>query len=188
MKRKNLFCLWKRLLPFALWALSLMTFAQNITVKGTVTDELGEPLIGVTVQIQGTGIGTTTGADGDYSLANVPRNGKLEISYVGMKTQIIDVNGRTTINITLQEDSEILDESSGGGVRHATPPRDHRFGGQRNLRRLQSGTYSRRQRPPARQSGRVDDQLRFGRRYLLFSHPFARDYHPAERFRSPYRY
>ncbi len=110
MKRKNLFCLWKRLLPFALWALSLMTFAQNITVKGTVTDELGEPLIGVTVQIQGTGIGTTTGADGDYSLANVPRNGKLEISYVGMKTQIIDVNGRTTINITLQEDSEILDE------------------------------------------------------------------------------
>lgn len=85
-------------------------FAQNITVKGTVDDELGEPLIGVTVQIQGTGIGTTTGADGDYSLANVPRNGKLEISYVGMKTQIIDVNGRTTINITLQEDSEILDE------------------------------------------------------------------------------
>lgn len=85
-------------------------FAQNITVKGTVTDELGEPLIGVTVQIQGTGIGTTTGADGGYSLANVPQNGKLEISYVGMRTQTLDVNGRTTINIVLEEDTEILDE------------------------------------------------------------------------------
>lgn len=93
-----------------LWSLSVGMFAQNITVKGKVTDNSGEVLIGVTVQVQGTSIGTVTDIDGIFTLPNVPTNATLEVSYVGMQTQIINVAGRTSINVTLKEDTEVLDE------------------------------------------------------------------------------
>lgn len=85
-------------------------FAQNITVKGKVSDVSGESLVGVTVQIKATSIGTVTDFDGNYALSNVPQNATLNISYVGMATQEISVNGRTTINITMSEDTELLEE------------------------------------------------------------------------------
>jgi TonB-linked outer membrane protein, SusC/RagA family/TonB-dependent outer membrane receptor, SusC/RagA subfamily, signature region len=91
-------------------ASSLGISAQNVTVTGTVTDENKELLIGVTVQVQGTTTGTVTDVDGRFSLANVPPNARLEISYVGMQTQVIDVAGRTSINIILRQDTELLDE------------------------------------------------------------------------------
>ena len=100
----------KGILITILWSLSLGLFAQNKTINGKVTDNLGESLIGVTVQIPGTNIGTVTDINGNFMLTNVPENAKLEISYVGMRTQIVEVDGRTTINITLLEDTEILDE------------------------------------------------------------------------------
>lgn len=93
-----------------LWLFSVCMIAQNITVRGTVTDGLGESMIGVTVQIRGTSIGTITDFDGNFVLNNVPSDAVLEVSYVGMRTQSISVNGRTLINLTLEEDTELLDE------------------------------------------------------------------------------
>lgn len=85
-------------------------YTQNITVKGSVKDSKGEPLIGVTILIKGTTTGTVTDADGNFTLNNVPNNATLEISYVGMKTQSIPVNGRTTINVIMEEETSYLDE------------------------------------------------------------------------------
>lgn len=78
-------------------------FSQNITVKGKVTtiDHPGG-LAGVSVMIQGTTNGTTTGEDGSYSLSNVSPNASLVFSAVGFKSQTIAVNKRSAINITLE--------------------------------------------------------------------------------------
>ena len=110
MKKKNSFDLWKGLIAITLWVFSLGMFAQNVTVTGTVTDVTGEPLIGVTIQVEGTSVGTVTDYDGKYSLPNISPNGTLEVSYVGMKTQKVAIGGRTLINISLSEDSEMLSE------------------------------------------------------------------------------
>lgn len=87
----------------------LWAFSQTITVSGTVVDELGEPLIGATVQQKGTSHGTSTDVDGNYSLSISPK-GTITVSYVGYNTQTIDVNGRSVINVTMQENSAVLDE------------------------------------------------------------------------------
>ncbi len=92
------------------WILSLGLFAQGTTVRGIVSDVNGEPLIGVTLLVQGTTNGTVTNIDGEYTLNNVPSSGVLEVSYVGMQSQNVQVNGRTIINISLTEDSEMLEE------------------------------------------------------------------------------
>lgn len=87
----------------------VMAFAQNITVKGTVSDLNGEPVIGAFVTVQNnTSIGTVTDVDGAYSL-NVPSNGTLEVSFMGYITEVVPVEGRTTIDVTLAEDSEALE-------------------------------------------------------------------------------
>ncbi len=99
------------LLSLFLICSSISLYAQNITVRGTVTDNVfKDALIGVTIVIEGTSDGTVTDIDGNYTLNNVPSNGKLVVSYVGMQSQTIAVNGRTTINIELREDSEMLEE------------------------------------------------------------------------------
>lgn len=96
---------------FILFLLSCFTvFSQNITVKGLVTDAQNEPLIGATIIIKGVAIGTTTDADGKYTLPNVPANGYLEFSYVGMKTQTIPVQNKAVINIIMSDDTELLQE------------------------------------------------------------------------------
>ena len=92
------------------WVLSLGLFAQNVTVTGNITDVNNEPLIGVTVLVQGTSNGTVSNVDGVYTLSGVPSDGVLEVSYVGMRSQTIPVNGRTIINITMVDDTELLDE------------------------------------------------------------------------------
>lgn len=90
---------------------TLVGFAQNITVRGTVTDKNKEPLIGVTVVVEGnTNQGTVTDIDGKFTLSNVSGKGGLIFSYVGMITQTIPVNGRNTIHVVMSEDSEILSE------------------------------------------------------------------------------
>lgn len=88
-----------------------ITQQQGITVTGTVVDMNGEPIIGATVVVQGNATkGTITDIDGKFSINNIPENATLDISYVGMMSQSIPVRGRTTINVTLTEDTELLDD------------------------------------------------------------------------------
>ena len=73
------------------------------TVSGTVTDaESGESLPGVNIQVVGTQIGTTTGADGGYEITVPSENSTLQFSFVGFNTRTVDVEGRSTIDVTLQ--------------------------------------------------------------------------------------
>lgn len=85
-------------------------FAQNLTVRGTVKDASGELLVGVTVQVANTSSGTVTDLDGRFVIQNVPATATLEVSYVGMKSVNISVDGKTNFEITLEEDTEILEE------------------------------------------------------------------------------
>lgn len=89
---------------------SVKYLLQGIEVSGTVTDNEGNPLIGVNIQIKGTQLGTSTDFDGRYSLGNVEEDAVLVVSYIGYQTQEIFVNGQQSINITLLSDSELLDE------------------------------------------------------------------------------
>lgn len=84
--------------------------AQDITVKGTVKDNTGEPVIGAGVVVKGTTRGTSTDIDGNYTLACAP-DAVLEFSFIGMETQNVAVGGRRNIDVTLQPDSEFLTES-----------------------------------------------------------------------------
>lgn len=87
------------------------TYAQTVTVTGRVTESSGNPLPGVTIVVRGTfPTGTTSGEDGRYSLPGVPQNAVLSFSFVGFKTQEIAVNGRTRIDVQLQEDITTLSE------------------------------------------------------------------------------
>lgn len=83
---------------------------KKITVTGNVKDATGEPLIGVNVLVKGTTIGGVTDVDGNYSLPEVSPNAVISISYIGYQTQDIPLNGKSTLNVTLSEDSETLDE------------------------------------------------------------------------------
>lgn len=83
--------------------------AQNVTVKGTVKDEAGEPLIGVSILEKGTANGVVTDFDGNYTLS-VKRDAILDFSYIGYSQQSIKVDGKTTINVVLKEDTKVLDE------------------------------------------------------------------------------
>jgi len=93
-----------------LYTFSLSMFAQNITVRGIVSDAAGEPLIGVTLQVEGETTGTVTDLDGRFVLLNVPSSATLLVTYVGMQPQSIPLNGRTTLTITMTEDTEMLEE------------------------------------------------------------------------------
>ena len=85
-------------------------FSQTKTVTGKVVDGIGEPLIGVTVQVEGTGTGVITDIDGNYSVGNVPDDATLIFSYVGMLSQKISVSGQSVINVTMQDDTQQLEE------------------------------------------------------------------------------
>ena len=88
--------------------LSVSAFAQNVGISGTVKDPAGEPLVGVSVLVKGTTTGIMTDVDGTFSL-NVPADAVLEISSIGFITQDITVGSQRVFDITLQEDSELLD-------------------------------------------------------------------------------
>lgn len=101
--------------PFTVYAESpsvsgIEQTVRNITVKGVVVDAGGEPVIGASVQLKGAaGVGTITDVDGKFTLP-VPANGVLQISYIGYKTTEVRVNGQAGLKVTLQEDTETLDE------------------------------------------------------------------------------
>ena len=91
--------------------LPLSVFAQDITVSGTVTDTQGEPITGAIVIEQGSPQhGTATDLDGNFILRNVSPTAYLVISSMGMRTEIVPINGRTIINVVLEDDIAFLDE------------------------------------------------------------------------------
>ena len=101
----------KQILLLCLALTSLCSYAQTITVKGVVTSASDkEPMIGATVQVKGTGTGTITSIDGDYSLNDVAKDAVLVFSSIGYETQEIKVNGQTVINVVLKDASELLDK------------------------------------------------------------------------------
>lgn len=82
---------------------------QQSTVKGTVVDINGEPVIGASVKVDGGTTGTITDLDGNFSLL-MPAGAKLVISFVGYQTQVITVKPGTPLKVVLKEDAELLDE------------------------------------------------------------------------------
>lgn len=83
---------------------------QQKTISGKVTDTSGTPLPGVTVVVKGTSTGVITEMNGKYTLTKVPKNAVLQFSFVGMKTQELPVNDKTTINVTLAEETVGIEE------------------------------------------------------------------------------
>lgn len=82
---------------------------EMINVSGTILDEAGEPVIGASVQPIGMSTGTVSDIDGKFSIST-PSDAQLRITYLGYSEQIVNVDKRTTISITLKEDTEMLEE------------------------------------------------------------------------------
>jgi TonB-linked SusC/RagA family outer membrane protein len=84
--------------------------AQQKTLTGTVTDQTGQPIPGVSVLVMGTLQGVVTDVNGNYSIPNTPNDATLQFSFVGMKSQEIEVSGKQIINVTMEEEVLGLDE------------------------------------------------------------------------------
>lgn len=80
------------------------------TITGQVVDAKGEPLIGVSILVKGTTDGAITDLDGNYKIMTKSNNPVIVYSYIGYKTQEIPLKGQTTINITMMDDTQVIDE------------------------------------------------------------------------------
>ncbi len=89
---------------------NIQAVQQAKVVKGSIVDEVGDPVIGASVLIKGSGKGTATDLEGNFVLNDVPDDATLQVSYVGYRTLTVSVKGKTALSLTLQEDSESLDE------------------------------------------------------------------------------
>ncbi len=98
------------LLLFTLAVISSAFAAHALTITGTVVDSANEPLIGVSVKVLHTNQGAITDYAGQYSISNVEPDATLQVSYIGYSTVEIPVDGRSLIDITLEEDVAKLDE------------------------------------------------------------------------------
>ncbi len=104
-------CMLLRWLPALLLMFAAQcAFAQSKTVTGVVIDTTGETVIGASIVEKGTTNGTITDFDGNFTLTVSDENAVLQISYIGYTTQEISLTGKTSINVTLLEDSEMLEE------------------------------------------------------------------------------
>ena len=100
----------KLLLSLALCLGTVFAASAQTTIKGVVSDENGEPLIGAGVVVEGTTVGTITGIDGDYVLT-VPADAvNLVFSFIGLADQTVPINGQTVIDVVLKADQTFLDE------------------------------------------------------------------------------
>lgn len=79
-------------------------------ITGTVVDESGEPLIGVNIQVKGTNKGTSTDFNGNFTLEDIDEQAVLVVSYIGYQTVDVSVSGKSNLTITLESDSQLLDE------------------------------------------------------------------------------
>jgi TonB-linked SusC/RagA family outer membrane protein len=84
--------------------------AQGITVNGVVLDETNEAIIGASVVVKGTTVGTVTDLDGRFTLKDVPSQATLSVSYIGYTTKEVKVNGQTNLKVVLVTDDQVLDE------------------------------------------------------------------------------
>jgi TonB-linked SusC/RagA family outer membrane protein len=112
MKKAKLFkgnLFWSFLLLGCLFFPLQQLTAQELTVRGTITDGMDEPLPGASVVIKGTASGTITDIDGNYSL-EVPSDAVLVYSFIGMKTTEVNVDGKSVIDIQMKEEIATLDE------------------------------------------------------------------------------
>jgi TonB-linked SusC/RagA family outer membrane protein len=100
----------KSLLIFSLVMFITGPILAQVTITGMVKDKSGEPLPGVNIIIKGTKQGTTTDVNGHYTISDVPAEGVLVFSYVGMTEQEITVGTQTQINVTLEEEVTNLNE------------------------------------------------------------------------------
>jgi len=98
------------MLTFLLLLCTTLAFSQSITVSGKVTDDTGDALVGVNVQVKGTTTGIITGIDGKYTLQVSDNQSVIVFSYVGFLTQEITVGSRRSIDVILIEDSQLLEE------------------------------------------------------------------------------
>jgi TonB-linked SusC/RagA family outer membrane protein len=111
-KLNSLFMKQKFLLLTTLFmAVSLLAIGQSATVRGNVKDSSGKPVPGVTIRVVGTSQGTVTDGSGDYTIRLNVNNASLEFSFVGYDAQIIALNGRSEVNVTLQQATASLMES-----------------------------------------------------------------------------
>jgi len=91
-------------------AASVQDVQQNGIVNGQVVDKTGEPVIGATIKVNGSNVGTVTDLDGNFELRDVPSGGVLSISYIGYKTLEISYKAGQRINAVIEEDSETLQD------------------------------------------------------------------------------
>ena len=85
------------------------TYAQTVTLKGKVTDEKGEPIVGASVKIKNTSAGSVTNGSGMFSL-NYTGQGTLIVTAIGFATQEIKLTGQSQVNVALAEDNKQLNE------------------------------------------------------------------------------
>lgn len=88
---------------------SVESMQQQRPIKGIVVDENGEPVIGATVRLSGSSTGTITDMDGRFEI-NVAKGEELEISYIGYTTQTVKIGNSGSIQVTLREATEVLNE------------------------------------------------------------------------------
>ena len=100
------------LILFICWVLLNTTnlFAQQGTVKGVIKDASGETVIGASVVLKGTTVGTITDIDGNYTLSHVYSGAVIVFSFIGYETQEILYTGKNEINVTLTEANQNLNE------------------------------------------------------------------------------
>ena len=84
------------------------TFAQTLKVKGIVVDENNEAVIGASILVKGSNTGTKTDINGQFELSGIKSGAKLDVSYIGMKSQT--VTAKTEMKIVLENDDQVLDE------------------------------------------------------------------------------
>ena len=102
-------------MPFAVNAavesvLSSQSTQQAKKITGKVLDAAGEPIIGASVLVKGSGTGAVTDVDGKFSAQEAPAGSTLEISFIGYKTAMLKVTNASSYSVTLQDDSQTLDE------------------------------------------------------------------------------
>ena len=111
MRKQFLFFITRtNLISILLVLFTTQLFAQNMTITGVVKDQSGEPLIGVNVMEKGTTNGSITDIDGKYSVSTTGKKPILVFSYIGYVSQEVAVGNQKTINVTMKEDTEELEE------------------------------------------------------------------------------
>jgi TonB-linked SusC/RagA family outer membrane protein len=100
----------KTLLLAVFYSLSVVCLAQSTSVRGTITDETGQPLPGVNIVVKGLTQGTVSDADGSFILNEVPSNAVLIFSFIGYATKEVPVNGASTLTVQMEIDATSLDE------------------------------------------------------------------------------